>query len=1138
MTATAAKAATCTEAGNSAYWYCSVCGKYFSDANGEHEIAENSWIIPATGHTHGAAVVENRVEPTCTEKGGYDEVVYCTVCHAELSRTHKEIAATGHTMTATAAKAATCTEAGNIAHWHCSGCNKYFSDANGEHEIAENSWIILATGHSFSDAWTSDDTYHWHASTCGHNIVSDKAGHTYESGVCTVCGKVYYSKGLEFTSNGNGTCAITGIGTCTDTDIVIPPASPDGKIVTSIGSSAFYGCNSLTSITIPSSVTSIDNFAIFNCSSLAEINVDENNANYSSENGILYNKDKTTIIRYPEGKTATSFEIPSNVTSIGYDAFYNCSGLTSITIPWSVTSIGPNAFENCIGLTSIDIPSGVSTINSNAFQNCSGLTSITIPSSVTSIYSSAFDKCSSLTEINVDENNANYSSENGILYNKDKTTIIRYPEGKTATSFEIPSNVTSIGSSAFRDCSSLTSIGIPSNVTSIGSSAFYGCNSLTSITIPSSVTSIGNYAFDGCSSLTSITIPSSVTSIDSGAFCDCNGLTSISIPSSVTKIGYYAFYNCRSLKSIMIPASVTNIDDLAFRNSGVTTIYGFSGSYAETYATLKRIRFVAWSTGLEYVSNGNGTCVVTGIGTCTDADVTIPPISPDDDAVTSIGEKAFYNCDSLTSINIPSSVMSIGKYAFTSCISLVEINVDVNNANYTSDSGILFNKDKTTLICHPAKKTATSITIPWSVTSIGEYAFQNCSNLTSIDISIGVTNIGEYAFYNCSGLTSITIPSSVTSIGVGAFRSCTGVTSINIHSKNITSIRNYTFCGCSNLVSVTIPSSVTSIGEYAFDNCNSLTNVIIPPSVTSIGDYAFSYCINLTSIDIPVFVISMGQHALKYSGITTVYGYSSSRIILSKALKGYNFVDYSLVELISNGDGTCYVNSLGEIADATEIVVPATSQAGDIVTKLSDHALYNKLSSTSYGTNSTVTKITIPLSINYISPYAFDGCKSLTEINVVENNANYSSENGILYNKDKTTIIRYPRGKTATSFEIPSNVTSIDRSTFSGCSSLTSIGIPSKVTSIGNNAFYNCSGLTSITIPSSVTGIGNYVFYGCSSLTSITIPSSVTIIASGAFYKCSNLTTVYYTGTAAQWAAIKIGSDNDTLKNATKVYIG
>ena len=450
-------------------------------------------------------------------------------------------------------------------------------------------------------------------------------------------------------------------------------------------------------------------------------------------------------------------------------------------------------------------------------------------------------------------------------------------------------SVTSIGDNAFSYCRGLTSVTIPNSVTSIGSRAFFDCSGLTSVTIGNSVTSIGGYAFYNCSSLTSITIPNSVTSIGDWAFRNCSGLTSVTIPNSVTSIGDYAFYYCSGLTSVTIPNSVTTIGDYAFDDCiGLTSpvynahVFAFMPtSYSGAYTIPNGIESIAggafsYCSGLTSVTIGNS---VTSIGSRAFFDcrgltsVTIP------NSVTSIGESAFYACSGLTSVTIPNSVTSIGGSAFAGCTGLTSINVASDNSNYCSVDGVLFNKDKTTLIQYPGGKQG-AYTIPNSVTSIGSYAFRDCSGLTSVTIPNSVTSIGNWAFRECTGLTSVTIPNSVTSIGNYAFEGCSGLTSVTI-PNSVASIGDCAFLGCRGLASVIVENGNTVYDSR--DNCNAIietaTNTLIagckntniPSSVTSIGEQAFRHCTGLTSIEIPNSVTSIGESAFyDCSGLTSI----------------------------------------------------------------------------------------------------------------------------------------------------------------------------------------------------------------------------------------------------------------------------
>ena len=508
---------------------------------------------------------------------------------------------------------------------------------------------------------------------------------------------------------------------------------------------------------------------------------------YKGDDYYDYDDEYSGAVTIPE--TVTYSGKTYSVTSIGYDAFHSCSSLTSVTIPNSVTSIGERAFIGCRSLTSITIPNSVTSIGDYAFRSCSSLTSVTIPNSVTSIGDDAFYNCISLTSVTIGNSVTSIGSS-------------AFCDCYSLTSVTIGNSVTSIGDCAFRSCS-LTSITIPNSVTSIGGYAFSDCSSLTTpvynahcfaymptsfkgaYVIPEGIKQIAGGAFDDCSSLTSVTIPNSVTSIGYGAFSDCSSLTSLTIPNSVTSIENYAFYDCTSLTSITIPNSVTSIGDWAFSHCSSLT----SVTIGNSVTSIGRSAF-------------DGCYSLTS--------VTIP------NSVTSIGYGAFSDCTSLTSVTIGNSVTSIGYYAFDGCYSLTSVTL---NSDSIVGKSYYYSNNIDDIFGSQVKE----YIIGYSVTSIGDYAFAECSSLTSITIPNSVTSIGEYAFDGCSSLTSITIPNSVTSIGEGAF------------------------FDCSSLTSITIPNSVTSIGTWAFRECSSLDTItclaMTPPAL---GVDVFYGCDNAT----------------------------------------------------------------------------------------------------------------------------------------------------------------------------------------------------------------------------------------------------------------------------------------------------
>ncbi len=613
-------------------------------------------------------------------------------------------------------KEATCTEDGEEAR----------SCACGETETRK----IDAKGHIYVD-----------------NVVPPtKKDQGYTEHTCSVCGDFYRdaytnplgSDGLSFrVHEKEQTAEVLGMGTCRDTDVVIPSVY-EGLPVTSIGDYAFTGCESITSITIPDSVTSIGGDAFYGCEALKSIT------------------------------------IPDGVTSIGGDAFYGCEALKSITIPDSVTSIGDYAFSGTgyyndsnnwengvlyIGKYLIDtkndisgsyvVKDGTKLLASSAFKDCWELTEITVPDSVKGFGSSVFAGCSGLTRMTIpfvganqdgsgkkylayffsycdvrdQQYNVPFSLREIVVTNASAIWSYTFYQCKYLQSITLPDTVTRIGFAAFEGCEGLKSITLPDSVTSIGDSAFYGCTSLTSITIPDSVTSIGEWAFSKCTYLESITIPDGVTSIGDSAFYGCISLTSITIPDSVTSIGSSAFQNCISLTSITIPDSVTEIgEEMFYRCSAL------SG-------------------------------------------VTIP------ESVTRIGNRAFSYCVSLTAIMIPDSVTSIGSDVFAGCTGLVKITIPFIGVTgeevAQTNIGYFFSSEYSNAVPQSLREVVVT-----GGTVIADSAFSDCNGLTKIVLPDSVTSIGASAFYRCAKLTYIRISAGLTSIADNAFAWCRNLTEI------------------------------------------------------------------------------------------------------------------------------------------------------------------------------------------------------------------------------------------------------------------------------------------------------------------------------------------------------------------------
>ena len=562
--------------------------------------------------------------------------------------------------------------------------------------------------------------------------------------------------------------------------------------LTTIGGSAFIDTPLLTSITLPRGARYIDPQAFSGATGLVAINVSEPNPYFSSEDGVLFNDDKTTLVAYPSAKTATSYTVPNSVsaigayafgsvmtprtgaltdiilpnglTSIGEGAFKNSSNLRNVNIPSTVTSLGRYAFESATSVASVSLPEGLLTIGDGAFAFATSLSQLVIPTTVTSLGQGALDGASSLTSLTLPGNlsqpqdglfsdlsalssivfnspSSIYRLEDGVLFNTALTTLYRYPATKAGSTYQIPSSVTTIARGSFKGARLLTSITIPSTVTTVEYDSFLDTVLLSHVTFGASVLDSINFEFDGIfgSSVTEVTIASGATAIPEYGFGGAEALQTVRIPSSVTTIGIDAFRNATSLSSVI------------------------------------------------FAPNSQ---------------------------LTEIRPHAFRNASSLESFDFPSALTLIGNSAFRGATALE------------------------------------AITIPASVTGIDAHAFRGATALVSVTFEAGsqLEYIADCAFCGASSLETITIPALVLDLGWGVFENATSLRTVFFApNSRLQTIGGDIFYGASSLQSISIPATVEYLGSNAFSDATSLSSITIPASVSEIADWTFNGATTLTS---------------------------------------------------------------------------------------------------------------------------------------------------------------------------------------------------------------------------------------------------------------------------------------------------
>lgn len=581
---------------------------------------------------------------------------------------------------------------------------------------------------------------------------------------------------------------------------------------------------------------------------------------------------------------------PSNryaVVNLGPESFKQLVNMTSVIIPNTVTNIGTLAFRNCSSLTNVQFSSTLQSIGTRTFMSCHSLEEVVLPQAVVSLGQSVFGGCKSLKSIQFPDGLLSIGdsafSHPGMAYEENVACT-------NLTSIVIPSTVTNIGSYAFYDCKGLRGATICGGA--IGQGAFSDCIVLSDVTLGENVTSIGESAFSGCTNLTELAVPDSVTSIGASAFKDCTKLTRITLGNGVKSIGNYAFQGCTNLTEIIIPDSVTMIGDYTFQgccNARITWgknifqmgRYAFAQCAALREVVLDRTAFIgdyAFSqcTSLERVvlSERARRLGTHAFERCSSLEVV--EIGGGD-----IGESAFYYCPKLRVVTLGDKVTSVGRSAFASQKAL---------ATLTLGSSVITN-----FMDYAFYDTSiTSVTLPESIQSVGQYAFartpiyeavipstvqclnatfQYCTNLTNVvfhtdvtydsgePVLIGVRELID-TFSGCTALATITIPDTVTNNMIGAFYGC-GLKHIDL-PQGLLNIGNSTFRDCHELTEVVIPDSVTNIGAQAFMYCWNMTNVTMGANVRTIGSQAFANCYRLKGVTLPSNLSLIGYSAFYY----------------------------------------------------------------------------------------------------------------------------------------------------------------------------------------------------------------------------------------------------------------------------------
>ncbi len=825
--------------------------------------------------------------------------------------------------------------------------------------------------------------------------------------------------------------------------------------LTYIGSNAFSSCYDLTgTIAIPDSVTYLGEYA-FAYTNVANLEISDNNSityfgrDILSEtpwyealpNGEIYfgnifvgikNDDESiTEINIKDGTKViasyalycfngsinipdsveyvndyglayaniTNSNFPKNVKEIGNYAFCGCEGITHLEIPSSLKTIGRNAFHECENLTSMSDTKNVTSIGDDAFRD-TAIVTFKIGSGLSKLGKSVFCNNTVLKEFTVSSENKNFSTKDGVLYNKDQNIMISYPRAKTDTKLVITPDILDFIGAFDSSNLNITEIVIEEGVLSIPTNAFTELYMVETITIPTTVKKIGEHIFSTDSALHTVNY-NAVDCTATNAFASCENLTTVNFGENVTKISDEMFAYCYNLTNVLTNGKIELIGNRAFYDTKWDNNIRNCAEGEIVY--VDKVAYCSNNpTGSVVVKDGTKSLCSEVFSDCSNlTSITIP------DSVEYIGEQAFNCCTNLENIEMSSNVMYIGDYAFSQCYMLQDIDLG-NNLTHIGDSAFsscskLNNinlGNKLTYLGEYAFCNCTSlesITIPSGVDTILTHTFADCSSLKSITLNEGIEYIGDYAFTYTGSLESLKLPSTVERIGYEAFYQ-SGINNIELN-EGLKTIEGYAFEYCESLESINCPSTLKTIGHNAFYGCRALKSVTLNECLEEIGNYAFEYCEALESIEIPSSVKTIGYEVFEYctslktvtfnEGLESIGGYafygctSLENIVLPSTVKTIEYCAFSNCDMLKNitlNEGLESIGTSAFYGTAIEsIEIPTTLDYINYglftyCTNLKSVTLHEGLTDICDGSFQdcpSLTEIFIPSTVNYIAEYTF-----------------------------------------------------------------------------------------------------------------------------------------------------------------------